>query len=88
MKPSTEKLIARIMDAAPNGANHTSTRDFYKTIELCLREQDRDTRHVCAEAVSAIASEPTISGTDSPLRLVTEAFCQRAHAVCMNIRSI
>jgi len=45
-------------------------------IELALKEQDRDTRHACAEAVVKLNESLRISGQ--------YAWKDKAHAACMN----
>jgi len=47
-------------------------------IRRSLKEQDRDTRHACAEAVVAIPGETGDDLIDAGL----------AHAACMNVKAI
>lgn len=54
--------------------------DLEKALCLLLKEQDRDTRHACAEAIVAIMPEHLD---------ISEDKCwidqDRAHSVCMNV---
>lgn len=53
--------------------------DFYNSlvheIKIALKEQDRDTRHACAEAVIAIEPYPDGGGISK----------DAAHAACINV---
>jgi len=52
----------------------------FVVIQKALKEQDRDTRHACAEAVIALHSEDfegvCVVGRDA------------AHAACMNVKAV
>lgn len=89
MKAETQARIDSIMVQVPsNIVMSEANRDIVRErVRLALLEQDRDTRHACADAVNAIAAESTISGSES-LNLVVTAFCQRAHAACINAQAI
>lgn len=87
MKPSTQERIERIVSRAQPYLTPGQTCALREIVEHELRCVDRDTRHACADAVNAIASEPTISGADS-VKFVVTAFCNRAHQACMNTQSI
>ena len=80
MKPTTQDRIAEVIEAASHPSNPA---DLRATIERVLREQDRDTRHACAEAVSAISLEEWESG-----RVAAAIILQRAHQVVMNATAI
>lgn len=53
-----------------------------KIIENALKEQDRDTRHACAEAVLALSWWAT-NDRDSTIAIDRDA----AHAACMNVKA-
>ena len=60
----------------------TDCSEVKKAIELALKEQDRDTRHACAEAVINCDKEVAVDG----IRELIDACV--AHAACMNAKSV
>lgn len=74
-------------DMSLNRMDQPAIDELRQVIETILREQESRTRHACAEAVAAIANEPTLSGSDS-IKLVLTGFCQRAHDTIMNTQAI
>lgn len=93
MKPVTQERIDRIMDG------HESLRRLLEihripireSIRIALLEQDRDTRHACAEAVNAIPfHSPGLmpDGTKATCFLSLREFKSAAHQACMNAHSI
>lgn len=73
MKPSTQERVDRITLAAFNG--RISEEAFRGLVLSTLKEQDRDTRHACAEAVINL-----------PHSIRNEIDSVRAHQACMNVR--
>ena len=60
----------------------TDCAEDFKAIENALKEQDRDTRHACAEAVIGLVDlceESNVSSTIDP---------DLAHAACINAKAI
>lgn len=51
-----------------------------KAIRLAIKEQDRDTRHACAEAVENCEGE-----MDADVKLICNG---DAHSACMNARAL
>ncbi len=76
MTPATQDLIRRTI------VTSKTSEGLERAIELALREQDKRTRHACAEAVNALRPD---GGTAyaACLNLVS-----RAHAACLNTQSI
>lgn len=66
--------------------------ELIEILRLMLKEQDRDTRHACAEAVIQISDPfdirkyPTIGDRCKSRGFVTAI--NAAHAACMNARAI
>ncbi len=80
MKSSTSERIDRMVAAA--GSTRFSENDLRELFLSELRQQDRDTRHACAEAC-AVLSENILKRTTSPIVTL-----QCAHQACMNTYSI
>ncbi len=76
MKPTTRTRIDRILKLCPPGLYQMQVSFELETI---LLEQDRDTRHACAEAITSLTET---HGTN-----LVVAF-QAAHAACMNAKAI
>lgn len=83
MTPSTQARIDDVIAAVKRHATLTpiGERVIRNQVRLALKEQDRDARHACAEAVLTISSDG---------RLIE---CERrtlasAHQACMNARAI
>jgi hypothetical protein len=93
LRPAAEARVDAIFTAAAEwvvasrgsiSAENQAMDNLRAAIRLALKEQDRDTRHACAEAVLGVgAGETNIS-----IRLITDAVCTRAHAVCMNTHAV
>ena len=75
MKPLTKSRIDQIVDAAFEGQAKIGITEFRKLVLLTLKEQDRDTRNACAEAVINL-----------PHSIRNEIDSVRAHQACMNVR--
>lgn len=84
---ATQARVERILKRCESALTPGQLAALAEIVEYELRQQDRDTRHACAEAVLAIAQEPTISGSE-PIKLVITAFCQRAHTAVMNTQAV
>lgn len=78
MTPAAQERIAAIVRAADTYRDNptiTGLHALTKVIETALREQDRDTRHACAEAVTALDYDILAASPD------TIAACMNARAV-------
>jgi hypothetical protein len=81
MLPATQARIDKLLLVI--GPRSTAKRANLKlAIEKMLREQDRDTRHACAEAVLALWKPPLFPSTEA-----SEAHCA-GHQACMNAIAI
>jgi hypothetical protein len=78
LKPSTQERIQRVLGCVADTSDWEYLR---KTVETVLREQDRDTRHACAEAVAATRRDGRMIECE---RLVL----RDAEAACINAQSI
>lgn len=78
MNPLTQTRIDRIVTAAYHG--QISEEALRGLILSTLREQDRDTRHACAEAIAFSTVQPCSSETNEAIA--------RAHSACMNAHAI
>ncbi len=83
LSPAKQARIARIVDIVSYSLPEADQQLLAAAIESALREQDRDTRHACAEAV--LMANPQDGAHDHPL--VVECF-NRAHQACMNAQSL
>lgn len=83
MNPTTRARINRIMEAAGYPASPMSENGqrLLGVVTMALREQDRDTRHACAEAVSNLNP---IEGFPN----VSTALLLDAHRACMSAQAI
>ena len=68
-KTAEEKALEWI-----NSQNLIYSDNMVKSLSLLLKQQDRDTRHACAEAVIQQADAPAID------------MISRCHNACMNAR--
>ena len=57
----------------------TEYSDLYSELALLLKEQDRDTRHACAEAVNDITNKT---------RYLADWIIPEAHDACMNVKAV
>lgn len=71
MKTAKEKALEWLQDAG-----NVFNDDDVKSLTLLLKEQDRDTRHNCAEAVLEHGGAPSLEMID------------RCHNACMNARAV
>lgn len=78
------KTIARI--ASIRAAADLSPASFEQRIILALKEQDRDTRHACAEAVNALKQRH--DPYDRDIGGDFASWQSRAHSACMNVQAI
>ncbi len=78
MKTAEEKAIEWLNDMMPGFDKKYNGIEMYSLIVL-LKEQDRDTRHACAEAVMES------SGMIGSASLITRSF---AHDACMNVKAV
>ena len=74
MKPETQKRVDRLCQAAWNG--RISPESLRGLVLATLKEQDRDTRHACAEAVCFSTVERAIPEVNDAIT--------RAHGACIN----
>lgn len=80
MKPETVHRIGRIINKVADHLTHDQAAALLKVVEHELRGQDRDTRHACAEAVSAVYT--------GELVMSKAEIIHAAHQACMNARSV
>lgn len=83
MNTQTKQRIDRILKLCPPGL-HQMQISF--ELEAILREQDRDTRHACAEAILEIGSNDALAGDSA--RFILNAFKATAHQAVMNTSAI
>lgn len=77
MNPYTQTRVDRIVEEVYHGGmNQEALRALILTV---LKEQDRDTRHACAEAVANCAK------THSTLLYVR---FDEAHSACLNVQAV
>ncbi len=99
MKLSTQKRIDSLMlehEIALQEHRHGSfeqrvaaRKAMRDAITLALKEQDRDTRHACAEAVLTCRSSDGARELFGASRIIEEDYMlQSAHQVCMNVQAI
>lgn len=71
MNPNTQERIDKIMEAAgyPSDPMSDKGRQLLAVVTAALREQDRDTRHACAEAVSNVNPIPGFPNVSTALLL-------------------
>lgn len=82
MKPTTQERIDRMIAAA--NITRFSNEDLRELFLSELTQQDRDTRHACAEAVYSISRVyDHFQGGDFACQIV-----MRAHDACMNTQSV
>lgn len=78
LRPETRERIDRLCMAAWNG--RISPEAFRGLVLSTLREQDRDTRHACAEAVHA--NHPQYPSTEVCAAIMQcRRNCMNAHAI-------
>jgi hypothetical protein len=80
-----EDTARTIVDEWRNGAVW-SFPELQKRIALAIKNQDRDTRHACAEEVNALPWE--VQGDTDSMLFGSEALISRdaAHSACMNAK--
>ena len=78
MKTVEQKASEIIGLAAIDDLNDDEYSSLSYQIILCLKKQDRDTRHACAEAVIGI--DPVVHDT-----LINK---DMAHSACMNVKAV
>ncbi len=83
LSPKTQERIDRVILALNEAWSQQDKTILLNAIELVLKEQDRDTRHACAEAV--LMANPRDAAHEHPL--VVECF-NRAHQACMNAQAV
>jgi len=80
MKPTTQARIDRVANLVSDHITPGRAAALRETVEFILKEQDRDTRHACAEAVCAVYTGE---------RVMSKAeIVNAAHAACMNAYSV
>lgn len=82
--PATQQRVDTIMQAAgyPPDPISDGGRRLRATIVLALKEQVRDARHACAEAVQSAPRHSTSDAGD-PLISIHDA-----HQLCMNTHTV
>ncbi len=87
MKPTTQGRIDRAVFDIDNlcydEGHDVSLRAI---LEMLMKEQDRDTRHACAEAVSALKYRRDPNGRDSGGDYIV--WQSHAHAACINVQAV
>ena len=80
MKTAEEKAIRMVRrfssDTGAIGMDGKFTEQLREIISMGLKEQDRDTRHACAEACLLQADRPALEMIDA------------CHNSCMNVRAV
>jgi hypothetical protein len=83
MKTAEQKALDVVTEwVKQTGAISTGASFFEKlckSVEIAIKEQDRDTRHACAEAVLACKSGSLPDGG---------CWKNDAHDACMNVRAV
>lgn len=87
MKTVEEKARALLDETCVSGA---AFNRLLRAITLALKEQDRDTRHACAEAV--VSLEGCTTSNDNAIYGPHGEICKavsvdEAQAACMNVRA-
>lgn len=89
LKPTTQERVERLVQEArwwhedqskPFAERVESLKKLEALIILVLKEQDRDTRYACADAVIQIKSTDAL--------WTTQRAIDAAHAACMNAQAI
>lgn len=80
MNPKTKQRIDRIVYRVNDYLTPGQAAALREIVEHELREQDRDTRHACAEAVLSIRNEDVLFSSQRAV--------DRAHAACINTSAI
>lgn len=90
LKPSTQKRIDYVLtvvrDSRCLSLRQQQEERLAVAIERVLKEQDRDTRHACAEAVNALSRHPDPYDRDTGGDVLS--FQRRAYAACINTQSV
>lgn len=86
LNPATQERITHVLSMVPNLAKLSaeSRRGIEDAVLMALKEQDRDTRHACAEAVRTINRQyDHFQGGDHACQIVmrAEQACINAHLV-------
>lgn len=83
MNAKTQDRIDRVLAAMFTFAHigEVSEDDIKAAIELALKEQDRDTRHACAEAMN-------LNLIQSNYHMPASEVLTRAHQACMNTQAV
>lgn len=90
MSPATLARIDSVLGVieAHCGINDPAVVPILRgTIERVLREQDKQTRHACAEAVTA-TNDAYYEDTDEPMPCEVWRAVDRAHQAVMNATSV
>ncbi len=77
-KAYLHEMITMSDDALSGELENIKLDEFRKVVKRALKEQDRDTRHACAEAVIALESYPDGGGISKT----------HAHNACMNVKAV
>jgi molecular chaperone DnaK (HSP70) len=83
MKTTAKEKAKAIADYLRIATRKVTPDEIEAAVLKALKEQDRDTRHACAEAVISIP--PEIFDTDKDDCLIS---ADKAHAACMNTKAI
>lgn len=87
MKTAEEKATTVMFELSDMGilsVNSTNYADVEKKIVLAIKEQDRDTRHACAEAVMKCEDWNALNG-DSDIQLL---YADNVYNACMNVKAV
>ncbi len=89
MKATTQARIDRVTNLLPTGMMMTD--DVRALVGECVRrtllEQDKVTRHACAEAVNEAHYQHWLD-QDIPVPEAATAATQRAHQACINTQAV
>lgn len=77
LEEKAEEVVGKIVNN-----NLEDYDELVEIVRMALKEQDRDTRHACAEAVNAVDIPSTLPGWG----LVVDGMKAHFHAAVMNCR--
>lgn len=77
-KSYIQEMIAMSDDALNTELENIHVKEFKQALKIALKEQDRDTRHACAEAVLKCSED--VSGEC--------IWKDEAHGACLNVRAV
>jgi len=82
-KEYIKELIEMGDDALNVELENVPVGHFRNLLKIALKEQDRDTRHACAEAVVQIGLDST-----AICEISDRNWVDKAHFACMNVKAV